>query len=159
MANNYGNLCQRIFSFIKANCSNVVKKNKQQSDEDKKLVDLTNIEIKNLREDINNLNLNTYIKKTVNISFMTNKYINDEQPWKVKKTDIQKMNNILHLSLEQIAKISLLLNPIIPQATTKVLKALNLNIKSLELSFLDGKEILNKEAKINDLEILFKKII
>ena len=158
LANNYGNLCQRIFSFIKANCSNVVKKNNLQSDEDKKLINLTNIEIKNLREDINNQNLNTYIKKTVNISFMTNKYINDEQPWKVKKTDIQKMNNILHLSLEQIAKITLLLNPIIPQATTKVLKALNLNMKSLDLSFLDEKEILNKEAKINDLEILFKKI-
>ena len=40
------------------------------------------------------------------------------------------MNNILYLALEQIAKISILLSPIIPIATSKVLDALN--IKSNE---------------------------
>ena len=159
LANNYGNLCQRIFSFIKTNCSNKVNKNNNQSTEDKKLIESTSIEMKNLRENINNQNLNSYIKQIINISFLTNKYINDEQPWKIKKTDINKMNNILHLSLEQIAKISLLLNPIIPKATSKVFKALNINKKTLNLSFLDGKNILNDEIMINDLEILFKRII
>jgi methionyl-tRNA synthetase len=68
------------------------------------------------------------------------------------------MNNILHLALEQIAKISILLNPIIPQATTKVLEALKINVKSRNLSFLDGKEILSNEIRIRELNILFKKI-
>ncbi len=159
LANNYGNLCQRIFSFVKTNCSNKVIKRDDQSIENKKLIDQTNNEIKTLRESINNQNLNNYIKKVINISFMTNKYINDEQPWKVKNTDTKKMNNILHLSLEQIAKISLLLNPIIPKATSKVLKALNLDIKSLNLSFIDGDKILNDEVEVNNLEILFKRTV
>ena len=55
------------------------------------------------------------------------------------------MNNILSLSLEQIAKISILLNPIIPTASTKVLDALNLKNQSRNLSFLDGKEIFEKD--------------
>ena len=63
---------------------------------------------------MNNQNLNNYIKSVINISFLTNKYINDEEPWKLKKNNIEKMNNILHLSLEQIAKISILLSPLIP---------------------------------------------
>ena len=63
----------------------------------------------------------------INMSFLTNKFINDEEPWKLKESNIEKMNNILHLSLEQIAKISLLLSPIIPIATTKVLTALSVN--------------------------------
>ena len=42
----------------------------------------------------------------------------------VKKENIDKMNNILHLSLDQIAKISILLNPIMPKSTSKVLDAL-----------------------------------
>ena len=50
---------------------------------------------------------------------MTNKYINDEEPWKLKKNNIEQMNNILHIALEQIAKISILLNPIIPNASCK----------------------------------------
>ena len=74
------------------------------------------------------------------------------------KDNKEKMNNILHLSLEQIAKISILLNPIIPKATTKVLEALNINSKSKNLSFLDGKDSLSKEIVVKDLSILFKKI-
>ena len=88
---------------------------------------------------------------------MTNKYINDEEPWKLKNTNVKKMNNILHLSLEQIAKISILLNPIIPNATYKVLNALKIDDKNRNLSFLEGKKILSDKISISELNILFKK--
>ena len=107
---------------------------------------------------MNNQNLNSYIKSVLNISFLTNKYINDEEPWKLKNKNINKMNNILHLSLEQIAKISLLLNPIIPDASNKVLDALNINKKKRNFSFLDTGNIFEDDIKIKNLEILFKKI-
>ena len=68
------------------------------------------------------------------------------------------MNNILHISLEQIAKISILLNPIIPDASVKVLDALNISTELKSLSFLDGKNIITDEIKIKELDILFKKI-
>ena len=60
--------------------------------------------------------------------------------------------------LEQIAKISILLNPIIPYSSSKVLEALNIEKKSRDLSFLSGKTIFNEKIKIKDLDILFKKI-
>ena len=90
---------------------------------------------------------------------LTNKYINDEEPWKLKKKDLKKMNTILHISLEQIAKISILLNPIIPLATNKVIDALNIDTNLRNLSFLDGKNILQDDIEINELNILFQKII
>ena len=159
LANNYGNLCQRVFSFVKNNCKNKINKTEGISNSDKKLIDLTESFTMNLRNEMNNQNLNNYIKSVINICFLTNKYINDEEPWKLKNIDIKKMNNILHLSLEQIAKISILLDPIIPNAATKVLDALNVKPKVRNLSFLDGNNIFNNEIKINDLDILFKKII
>ena len=113
--------------------------------------------MKNLRDEMNNQNLNNYIKSVIKISFLTNKYINDEEPWKLKKTDIAGMNNILHLSLEQIAKISILLNPIIPKATLKVLEALNIKNNSINHKFLDGESIFEDEIKVKELRILFKK--
>ena len=106
---------------------------------------------------MDNQNLNSYIKSVINISFLTNKYINDEEPWKLKKTNIGRMNNILHISLAQIAKISILLNPIIPKASTKVLEALNIEPKSRNLSFLDGKNLITDHIRIKTLDILFKK--
>ena len=158
LANNYGNLCQRIFSFIKNNCKNKVKRTENISDSDKRLIDQTKALTKNLRDLMNSQKLNNYIKSVINISFLTNKYINDEEPWKLKKNDVKRMNNILHISLEQIAKISILLNPIIPNASTKVLNALNIKNESRNLSFIDEKKILTNEVNIKELDILFKKI-
>jgi methionyl-tRNA synthetase len=158
LANNYGNLCQRVFVFIKNNCNGKITKSKDLSENDKKLI----LNTKKLSEELRNFmklqNLNSYIKSVIDISFLTNKYINDEEPWKYKKTEIKKMNNILHTALEQIARISILLNPIIPISTTKVLKALNIKSDSVSLSFLDDKPILNDEVTIDNLNILFKKI-
>ena len=158
LANNYGNLCQRVFSFIKNNCRNKVIKSKNLSDADKKLIGDTKTLTKDLRNFMNYQDLNNYIKSVINISFLTNKYINDEEPWKLKGGNVEKMNNILHLSLEQIAKISILLNPIIPLATTKVMEALRINSKSRNLSFLEGKSLISDTIEISELNILFKKI-
>jgi len=158
LANNYGNLCQRVLSFIKSNCKGKVVKGKNFSDADKKLIEDTKELTKNLRSDMNDQNLNSYIKSVVNISFITNKYINDEEPWKLKKIDKEKMNNVLYIALGQIAKISILLNPIIPESSTKVLEALSIDKKLRNLSFLDGEEIFSDEINIKDLNILFKKI-
>ena len=159
LANNYGNLCQRVFSFIKNNCESKVNKTKNITDSDKKLLNQTEAFTKDLRSEMNNQNLNNYIKSVINISSLTNKYINDEEPWKLKKNNIEKMNNILHIALEQIAKISILFNPIIPNATSKVLDALNIKPELRNLSFLDGSNIFTNEIKIKELDILFKKII
>ena len=158
LANNYGNLCQRVFSFIKNNCESKVNKTKNITDSDKKLLNQTEAFTKDLRSEMNNQNLNNYIKSVINISSLTNKYINDEEPWKLKKNNIEKMNNILHIALEQIAKISILFNPIIPNATSKVLDALNIKPELRNLSFLDGSNIFTNEIKIKELDILFKKI-
>tara|TARA_Y100000590_G_scaffold466321_1_gene641282 strand:+ start:2192 stop:3730 length:1539 start_codon:yes stop_codon:yes gene_type:complete len=158
LANNYGNLCQRVFSFIKNNCENKVTKSKTESPADKKIIKDTKNLTKDLRNYIDNQDINNYIKSVINISFLTNKYINDEEPWKLKKTNIEKMNNILHLSLIQISKISILLNPIIPESTNKVLDALNIKKENRNNSFLNNEGFMPDIINIKSLEILFKKI-
>ena len=108
---------------------------------------------------MNNQNLNNYIKSVIDISFLTNKYINDEEPWKLnKKKTTEKMNNILHTALEQIARISILLSPIIPTSASKIISALNINKNKINLSFLDGQNIIEDEIVIKEIDILFKKI-
>ncbi len=84
--------------------------------------------------------------------------MNDEEPWKLKKNNEEKMNTILHVALEQIAIISILLNPIIPISSNKVLEALNIDKDSINLSFLNDKNILPNEVKVKNLDILFNKV-
>ena len=80
------------------------------------------------------------------------------EPWSLKKTDKDRMNTILYVSLDQIGKISILLNPIIPQSTTKVLDALNIPKKLRNLSFIDNNKIFTEDINLKKLDILFKKI-
>ena len=68
------------------------------------------------------------------------------------------MNNILYIALEQIAKITILLSPIIPIVSTKVMDSLNLKPEVRNFSFLDGISIFSNEILIKELDILFKKI-
>ena len=158
LANNYGNLCQRVFSFIKKNCNNKIPTGSKLNDLDKKLNnDLIN-SVPKLIDLMNNQNLNEYIKIVVGFSFDANKYFNDSKPWAVKKNDEERMKTILFTIVQQIKNISILLNPIIPIATNKVLKMINLSNNDIKLDNIKDKNILDTSKELGNLEILFTKI-
>ena len=131
LANNYGNLCQRVFSFIKKNCNNKIPKATTLKPEDTKLLKNIKDDIPKLINLINKQNLNEYIKMVVNYSFDANKYFNDSEPWSLKKKNPERMNTILNTIVEQIKNISILLNPIVPISTKKVLDTINICNKDI----------------------------
>ena len=158
LANNYGNLCQRVFTFIKKNCSNKIPKGGKLTQQDNQLINNLKDNLPNLIKLMNSQNLNEYIKRVVSFSFDANKYFNDSEPWLVKKKDPLRMETILHVISEQIKNISILLNPIIPLATGKILKMMNINIDSIKIDTIIGKDEINHDMELNNLEILFKKV-
>ena len=107
---------------------------------------------------MNNQNLNEYIKSVVGFSFDANKYFNDSEPWAVKKKDPERMNAILFTIVEQIKNISILLNPIIPNATNKVLNMINIPVENIRIDKIKDENILNNKKELGNLEILFTKI-
>ncbi|MBA1338846.1 MAG: methionyl-tRNA synthetase [Pelagibacterales bacterium] len=158
LANNYGNLCQRVFSFIKKNCSNKIPKENDLLNADKKLLNSLKDSIPNLINLMNNQNLNEYIKIVVGFSFESNKYFNDSEPWSVKKKDIPRMETILYTISEQIKNISILLHPIIPESTNKVLDIMNFNKNDINIQAINNKKLINHDKELKELKILFKKI-
>jgi methionyl-tRNA synthetase len=158
LANNYGNLCQRVLSFIKKNTNNCVPKcNKLEKKDITLLNDLKN-EIPNLKKLINDQELNIYLKKIIDFSFDSNKYFNDSEPWKLKKDNSERMNTILFVITEQIKNISILLSPIIPLATKKILDNLNILLKDRTIDSINQPSTLNHDKPLKDPEILFSKI-
>ena len=158
LANNYGNLCQRVFSFIKKNCGNRIPKKNKLKENDIKLIENIKNNIPKLISYIDKQNLNEYIKMVVNFSFEANKYFNDSEPWSLKTKDPERMNAILHTILEQIKNISILLNPIIPISTKKVLDTINLSDKDISIDNIKKDDIFNYNLELKNLDILFKKI-
>ncbi len=158
LANNYGNLCQRVFSFINKNCSSKIPSFSKFGSEDKKLTFEIIDKLPKLRLFMDNQDLNLYMKQVIKFSFNANKYFNDQAPWKLKSTDPEKMNTILYNILNQIKSISILFSPIIPESTSKVLKALGVENKNRTTEYIEDFKNLKPGNKIDKLDILFKKI-
>ena len=158
LANNYGNLCQRVFSFLKKNCdSKVPACNKIQKEDEILLNNIINYlpKLKNL---IDNQEINLYLKKVIEFSFEANKYFNDLAPWELKKNNPQRMNTVLYVVLNQIRSISILLYPIIPISTSKVLDAFGLDKNERQIKSIENSSFLKPGVLIKKTDILFKKI-
>ncbi len=155
LANNFGNLCQRVLSFAEKNCSSVVPKHKLNNDDLTILNSIT--DLNKIRTFIDNQDINQYMIFIVDRLFASNKYFNDQEPWK-KKDDVLRLSSIVYTAIELIRKITILLYPIIPQTAIKVLDAFNIKENEINFSSLEKNEILKEGNKINKLDILFKKI-
>ena len=157
LANNYGNLCQRVTSFAAKNCEGKIPNKIKFNEDDLKLLNKFKLNLNIIREKIDNQDINFYINFIVESLFETNKYFNDQEPWK-KKTEIIRLNTIVYTTLEIVRKISVMLFPIIPQSSLKALKIFNIKEKEINFSSIENHEFLKKGSPIKSIEILFKKI-
>ena len=157
LANNFGNLCQRVSAFVIKNCDSKVPEKIRFENDDIKILDEYSQNLDKLRSEIDNQNINFYIDYIVNRLFEANKYFNDQEPWK-KKDDKIRLNTIVYTTLEIVRKVTFLLYPIIPQSSLKVLKIFNLEEKDVIFQSIGNNEFLKKGSAINKIDILFNKI-
>ncbi len=158
LANNYGNLCQRVIAFNEKNLNLQIPDKINFKDIDIKILNDFNLNYQNLLKYLDNQDINSYINYIVERLFASNKYFNDEEPWK-KKDDIIRLNTIMYVSLELIRKITILLYPIIPETSLKVLKIFKISEKKINLESIKNNNFLELGQKINKLNILFEKIV
>ena len=157
LANNYGNLCQRVTAFAEKNCSLKVPNNKKFDTDDLIMLNRFSDNLSNIRAEIDKQNINYYIDFIIKALFEANKYFNDQEPWK-KKDNKDRLNTIVYTSLEMIRKISFMLYPIIPDSIEKALKIFDLNITDINLESITEHQYLKPGNNINKIDILFKKI-
>ena len=157
LANNFGNLCQRVTAFAIKNCNSKVPNNVEFKREDLKILDNFKLNIELIRNKINEYDLNFYIDFIINSLFEANKYFNDQEPWK-KKENLVRLNTIVYTTLEIVRKISFMLYPIIPQSSVNALKIFSIKEKDIKFDSLTKHDYLKADLKINKIDILFKKI-
>ena len=157
LANNYGNLCQRVTAFVIKNCDGKIPQEIEFIEDDLRILNKYRDNLDNIRSKIDEQNINFYINFIINSLFDANKYFNDQEPWK-KKSDPIRLNTIVYTTLEIVRKVSFLLNPIIPESSLKALKIFDLSENDIKLDTIQNNEFLVKGMNINKVDILFKKI-
>ena len=157
LANNFGNLCQRVTAFTIKNCEGKIPNDIEFNNDDLKILDKFKNNLDFIREKIDKLDLNFYIEFIVSSLFETNKYFNDQEPWN-KKDDIKRLNTIVYTTLEIVRKISFMLYPIIPQSSLNALKIFSIKENEIDYSSISNNNYLLNVNTINKIDILFKKI-
>ena len=157
LANNYGNLCQRVVAFAEKNLNLEIPSSYYFLEEDFEVLNKFKDEYKNLIRFIDNQNINNYVDFVVKQLFIANKYFNDQEPWN-KKKDTKRLNTIIFTSLELIRKISIMLYPIIPDSSLKALSIFNIKEKDVLFESIKNNDFLKEYKKINKIQILFSKI-
>ena len=149
LANNIGNLSNRIFTILGKNYNCKIPTINQEHTINSSLI----VDKKKLINLMNNYEIHNYTKEIHSYSSTVNKYVNDNEPWNKKINSEQNIKNILFSSLFALRNIFILLYPIMPTVSKKFLK--NINIQTPALDLLNLK--LNSGDQLTKPELLFKK--
>ncbi|MDD2839577.1 MAG: methionine--tRNA ligase [Rickettsiales bacterium] len=121
LANKIGNLAKRTLDMIYKNCDAKIPQVKKFD-----VINSTDISI--FENCMKNFDFTGYVENLIKIADETNKYMDEKAPWKLKKEgEIEEMNEVLYSIVNMIRKIAILLKPLCPYLSNKILSEIGFN--------------------------------
>ena len=153
----YGNYTNRVLSLIDKYYEGKIPNPDNLNDNDTKILSEVISEKNDIESNLNQFKFREALKSLINIARIGNKYLADTEPWKIKKENPERVEQILKTSFKIVSYLAVLSEPFIPFTSEKLKKMIGLN-KS-EWSNLDnlGDEI-DFSFTITNKEMLFRRI-
>ena len=95
-------------------------------------------------------------KEAMHLARIGNKYLADTEPWKLAKTDMERVGTILNISLQLVANLAIAFEPFLPFSSEKLRQMLNM--PHCDWSQLGSSDLLAVGHQLNKPELLFEKI-
>lgn len=105
---------------------------------------------------LNNFRFRDAQKEAMILARIGNKYLADTEPWKVAKTDMNRVATIMHLSLQIAANLAIAFEPFLPFTSEKL--RVMLGMKDFNWSDLGKIDLLTEGSQLGTPELLFEKI-
>ena len=109
-----------------------------------------------LERNIEHYHFREALKDAMNFARIGNKYLADTEPWKVVKSDAERVKTILNIALQITANTAIAIEPFMPFSAEKMLKMLNVDKFSWEQ--MGSMELIAAGHTIGQAELLFEKI-
>ena len=158
LANDLGNLVQRVLTIINKNLDGKLSKIKQIKENDKKIYEYPEELLKNIEKNYEKQEFHKVIENIWKLISKANKYVDESAPWQLIKDDRERAGDVLNILVIIIAKIAIFLAPIMPDISENILNKIGLSIKNLTMEDIGKDTFLNIDHIIKKPEIIFHKI-
>ena len=152
----YGNFVNRALQLTKKYYDGVVPACGELTDYDKETLK----EFSDVKQEVEKLldvfKFRDAQKEAMNLARIGNKYLADCEPWKVIKTDPERVKTILHISLQLVANLAIAFEPFLPFSSEKLRKMLNM--ETFEWNQLGNTDLLKAGHQLGEPALLFEKI-
>ena len=152
----FGNFVNRTLVLTAKYFENKVPTRGKLDDAEKTCLDALTSAPKLVQESIERYRFREALSHVMDLARAGNKYLADTEPWKLYKTDPEKVATILNLALEITATLSYLCEPFLPFTSQKLQAMLNIQPKSWTDAF--GNEALVAGHALGEASLLFDKI-
>ena len=109
-----------------------------------------------LEESLENYRFREALKEAMNIARLGNKYLADTEPWKVVKTNPERVKTILNVALQIVANTTVVIEPFMPFSAEKLRRMLA--VEKIEWDMIGRSDIIPAGHTIAAPELLFEKI-
>ncbi len=124
LANDFGNLVQRVLSMVNRNCDARVPEPGALEDADEKLLAAAHALLDELRDSFARQSFHTALIRLWEVIGAANRYVDEQAPWALNKTDPARMRTVLYVLAETIRHLAVLAQPITPGGAGRILDQL-----------------------------------
>jgi methionyl-tRNA synthetase len=135
LANDYGNLVQRVLSMIAKNCDGRLPAAGDLSADDQALLGTADALLERVRGEMAHQALSRSIEAIFEVVASANRYVDAQAPWALRKTDPPRMATVLHVLAETIRRLALLTQAFMPAASETILDQLAIPAARRTLEF------------------------
>ena len=155
-----GNFINRVVVLTKKYYESLVPSKNELNDSDKVVLTRVNQSVDKIENLLGNFKFRDGCSEFMNIARIGNKYLADEEPWKIIKEDPERVKTVIFISLHIASVLAIVSEPFIPFTSKKIKNILNF-INDSNWNWIGLKEndfLITENHQINEPELLFNRI-
>ena len=152
----FGNLVNRTMVLIKKYFNGIVPAKGELTDIDKETIKGISEVPGKIAESLENFHFRDSLSEMMNLARLGNKYLTETEPWKIYKTDPERVKTVLNISLQICANLAIVAEPFLPFSSAKLYKMLNFEKKVWKDA--GSADLIEAGHVLAEPELLFDKI-
>ncbi len=159
LANDYGNLAQRILAMIARHCGAAVPRPGAFEKADRALLDAASSLTDDVREAMEAQAFHRALIRIWDVIGHANRYVDDQAPWALRKSDPARMATVLYTVAETVRRLAILTQPFMPESSGRMLDQLGVSPDQRDLAALAPSNALEPETPLPKPEPVFPRFV